>query len=210
VDTTSVDERQPEFEQLLKELANGSEEAATRIVDLYSSNILRAVRRSLPRAIRPKIDSMDIFQSVWMSILAKRTRLAQLDTPQRFVAYLAGTARLKVLEKYRHYTQTQGFDVRREQRMSDPIDAKNAKAPVTLAKATLTDTKHPHGSAVAEAREAWQVLLSNCDERDHRVVKLRLKGQSFEDIAGQLNVSTRTVQRILQKLLLSMTNEKSL
>ncbi len=204
---TSVDERQPEFEQLLKELANGSEEAATRIVDLYSSNILRAVRRSLPRAIRPKIDSVDIFQSVWMSVLAKRTRLAQLDTPQRFVAYLAATARLKVLEKYRHYTRMQAFDVRREQRMSDPIDAKNAKSPATLAKAALVDTKHPPGSAVAEAREAWQTLMSNCNDRDRKVVKLRLKGQSFEDIAGQLQVSTKTIQRILQRLLLTITND---
>jgi len=204
---TSVDERQPEFEQLLKELANGSEEAATRIVDLYSSNILRAVRRSLPRAIRSKIDSVDIFQSVWMSVLAKRTRLAQLDTPKRFVAYLAGTARLKVLEKYRHYTRMQGFDVRREQRMSDPIDPKNATTPVTQTKATLVDAKHPPASAVAEAREAWQTLMSNCNDRDQKVVQLRLKGKSFEDIADQLNVSTKTIQRTLQKLLLAITHD---
>ncbi len=204
---TSIDEREPEFEQLLKQLANGSEEAASRIVDLYSSNILRAVRRSLPRAIRPKIDSVDIFQSVWMSVLAKRTRLAQLDTPQRFVAYLAATARLKVLEKYRHYTRMQAFDVRREQRMSDPIDAKNAKSPTTLPKAILADTKCPPASSVAEAHEAWQALMSNCDDRDHRVIKLRLKGQTFGAIAEQLNVSTRTIQRILQRLLLTMTND---
>jgi len=204
---TSIDERQPEFEQLLKELASGSEEAATRLVDLYSSNILRAVRRSLPRAIRPKIDSVDIFQSVWMSVLAKRTRLAQLDTPQRFVAYLAGTARLKVLEKYRHYTKTQAFDVRREQRMSDPVDSKNVKSPIVYAKAAIADTKHPPGSAVAEAREAWQTLMSNCDDRDQKVVKMRLQGQSFEDIAGQLHVSTKTIQRILQRLLLTMTHD---
>jgi len=205
--STPNNERQVEFKQLLEELSQGSDEAASRIVDLYSTNILRVIRRSLPRAIRPKIDSVDIFQSVWMSILAKRTRLAQLDTPQRFIAYLAATARLKVLEKYRHFTRMQAFDVKREQRMSDPIDACNAKLGVVIAKATFTDVKHPPASAVAQAREAWQKIISNCNERDQQIVELRLKGQTYETIANELNVSTRTIRRTLQRLLLTVTNE---
>jgi len=197
------DESRSEFEQLLERLSQGSDEAAERIVHLYSTNILRAVRRSLPRAIRSKVDSVDIFQSVWISILSKRTRLGELDTPQRFVAYLAATARLKVLEKYRHYTRMQAFDVKREQRMSDPVivDGGGAARPRTTAKATLADTKHPSVSAVAEAREAWHRLLSCCDERDKLVVELRLEGKSYEEIAKRLNVSTRTIRRTLQKLL---------
>jgi len=202
-----VDKRPLEFEQLLKELANGSSEAAERIVELYSSNILRTVRRNLPRAIRSKIDSIDIFQSLWLSVLAKRTRLAQLDTPQRLVAYLAATARLKVLEKYRHFTQMQGFDVKREQRMSDPIQDGKVAVKAPLAKETFADTSHPRASDIAEAKEAWQAILSSCNERDQQIVMLRLGGGTHEAIAEQLNISTRTIRRTLQRLLLAVTHD---
>jgi len=191
----------PAFAQLMERLAQGSSEAAEAVIELYCSNILRRVRRSLPKAIRSKVDSIDIFQSVWASLLAKPARLAQLDTPQRFIAYLASAAQNKVLEKYRHFTRMQAYDVHREQRLSDPIGTCRSANNYIAAKATIADTREPTPSTLAEAREAWRRLLSACDERDQQVVSLRLSGMTHAEIAKQLNVTTRTIRRSLHKLL---------
>lgn len=195
------DQREPEFEQLLEQLAHGSGDAAQRIVELYSGNILRIVKKNLPRAIRPKVDSIDIFQSVWLSVLANRGRLADLDSPQRLIAYLTSAARLKVLEKYRHFTRVQACDVGREQRMSEPVESARPPVKAPPAKVALGDSKEPTASSVAEAREALQNLIAACDEREEQVVRLRLSGLTHEEIAQRLNVSVRTVRRSLQKLL---------
>ena len=199
-----VESRSHEFEQLMLEMADGSSDALERIIELYSSNILRSVRMSLPHAIRPKLDSMDAFQSLWLSILSKRTRLAQFDSPERLVNYLAATARYKVLEKYRHFTKSQAHDIKRELRISDQIHNGEFAEKPKLVKETVEDTTHPHASDVAAAREAWQKILSNCDDRDKKVVMLRLQGETYDSIAKQLNVSKRTIRRTFQKLLFTV------
>ncbi len=196
-----LEEKQSEFEHLLQQLAEGSGEALAKLMELYSGNILRAVRRSLPQAIRPKVDSIDIFQSVWISVLAKPGRLTELDTPQRMVAYLTSMARLKVLEKYRHFTRSQACDVAREQRMSDHVEMTGLTHHPRPARDVMLDAKHPPASALAEAHEVWKKLLSACDQRDQHVVQLRLSGMSQAEIAEQLQVSTRTVRRSLHRLL---------
>lgn len=199
----STEERQLEFEQLVRELRSGSTEAANRLVERYSSNILRAVRRELPQAIRSKLDSVDVFQSVWLSILVKRNNLADFDTPQRLVAYLTQTAKLKVLEKYRRYTRTQAYDVKREKRLSEPVETRRAAQENSPAvKHVLADHRHAVPVAALEAREAWETLLAACSERERKILTLRLEGKTYEAIASQLELSTRTIKRAMQHILL--------
>ena len=200
-----------EFENLICQVGEGSLEATETIFEKYSGSLLRAVRRRLPKAIRPKIDSTDIFQSIWASVLAHPTRLSEMDSPERLVAYLTGVAHLKVLEKYRHYTQAKAYDVRREQRMSDPADPldphgvagldRTMKKAVVKPKAFVTDQRIPSPSAVAEAREVWGKLVSICNDQDRAVIELRISGKTQDEIAKELNVSSRTVRRCLQRLL---------
>ena len=103
-----------EFEQLMADLASGSEDAAWRITEVYTPHILRAVRASLPRAIRPKLDSQDFAQIVWASLLLKRSYLAHVKTPQQLICLLATVAHNKVVDAFRHYMTYQARDLRRE------------------------------------------------------------------------------------------------
>lgn len=182
------------FEQLLERVAQGSEEAAWQIVEQYSPNILRAVRQTMPDVIRPKLDSIDIVQSVWASLLLRSDGISDLDTPERFVAYLISMAKRKVLATYRHYTRVASRSVYREQQLTDADSSLDGIQP------GLAVSRDGTASAVASVREAWARTMKGCSPQETDIVKLRLSGLSDSQIAGQLNISERTVRRVLEKL----------
>ena len=101
------------FKMLMDAMAEGSEEAAWQLTELYTPHIMRAVRSSLPKRIRSKVDSQDFVQSVWASILLKRGRLAQFHKPEQFIGYLAAMAKNKVVDKYRHFRTKKRTSIRR-------------------------------------------------------------------------------------------------
>jgi RNA polymerase sigma factor (sigma-70 family) len=188
------------LEQLLRALADGSEEAAWEIVETYSPNILRAVRRSMPVSIRPKLDSVDIVQSVWASLLVDNEEMRAFRTPEKFVAYLVGTARQKVLETYRHYTRNARRNLYRERPLNTARPEDDTATDEPEREPALLVGPDPTASAVASVRETWEGILKQCDEREQRVVQLRLSGRTNAEIAEELNMHVRTVRRILQRL----------
>ncbi|MEM8945042.1 MAG: sigma-70 family RNA polymerase sigma factor [Planctomycetota bacterium] len=192
-----------DFAQLMEQVASGSNEALQQLIERYASNLLRTVERNLPRAIQSKVDPMDTLQSVWLSVLKNRKRIAQLDSPERLVGYLAGMASTKVLERYRLYTHTQARDVRRESPMTAPVhvDQKTGKAKYAQ---DLCVAPTESASDAIKAREALQAILAHCNERDKVVITLRLQGETYQSIADQLGVEKRVVRRTLQKLLLAV------
>jgi len=106
-----------EFESLILQLANGSEEAAWRIADVYTPHILRVVRAALPSAVRRRMDSIDFAQIVWASILQRRSYLSTVKSPEHLIALLSTVARRKVTDAFRHNTY-QVRDVRRESKLA--------------------------------------------------------------------------------------------
>src|SRR4051812_21328124 len=103
-----------EFDQLMADVATGSEEAIWRLAETYTPYIVRAVRASLPPILRSKLDSHDFAQTLWASLLLNHADLTRLKTPDQLVAYLARATRNKVVDKMRHF-RTLKHDVRREQ-----------------------------------------------------------------------------------------------
>jgi FixJ family two-component response regulator len=61
-------------------------------------------------------------------------------------------------------------------------------------------SREPTPSQFAIARERWLQLLQAQPERHRQVVRLRLMGRTHRSIAGQLGVSEKTVQRVLERL----------
>ena len=191
----------PGFEELVEQVRNGSDSAMWELLLRYEKNILRSVQRHLPAEIRQKVDSTDIVQSVWRSLLRMGTGLGQADSAERFIAYLAGMARNKVFEAHRHFNQ-QAYDVRREVpwdlaerdgKSDDPRDAHD-----------FIDKTCPQPSAIVEAQDNWERAMSKAGERGHEVVQLRLQGLSLEEVSVRLNISKRTVQRVLDTMLQSL------
>lgn len=187
------------FKLLMDAMAEGSEEAAWQLTDLYTPHIMRAVRSSLPKRIRAKVDSQDFVQSVWASILLKRGRLAQFQNPEQFIGYLAAMAKNKVVDKYRHF-RTQKKDVHSEVKIPT-LDRKSpALVPENSDEGTIPSSD-PTPSQVAVAREGWRQLINQSSERDRQIVSMRIQGQTYGAIANSLKVNEKTVQRALNRML---------
>jgi len=190
------------FKLLMDAMAEGSEEAAWQLTELYTPHIMRAVRSSLPKRIRTKVDSQDFVQSVWASILLNRGRLEQFQNPKQFVGYLAAMAKNKVIDKYRHF-RTQKKDVCAEVRIS-AID--RTSPGTSTPKADDEDllplpASDPTPSQVAVAREGWQQLIDQSSKRDRQIVSMRISGQTYTAIANSLKVNEKTIQRALNRML---------
>jgi DNA-directed RNA polymerase specialized sigma24 family protein len=89
-----------EFQDLLKQAAEGSAEATRKLIDCYTPHILRAVRRKLSKSIRPKFDSFDFTQAVWASFFAGVQQRMTFQRPEDLVGYLAAMAHYKVIDEF--------------------------------------------------------------------------------------------------------------
>lgn len=191
------------FEQLMGRLAEGSEEAGWELLDRYSTNILRAVRRHLPAKLRRTVDSTDIVQSVWKSLLRKGPSLDSLGTPDQLIAYLAGMARLKVLESQRAHGRRQPRDPTVEIGAANSA-AGRAERYSAFDVAQCQDLRRKTPSSIVQFRETWNLALGQLGARGERVIELRLQGRTLDEIAGELHLGKRTVQRILAAMLESL------
>jgi RNA polymerase sigma factor (sigma-70 family) len=188
------------FEELVQRASLGSQEAVWTLLDRYSKNILRVVRRHLPAGIRSKVDSADIVQSVWKSLLRKGARLEAGATPEQLIAYLAGMARLKVYETHRHFTTLKG-DLRREQALGHPATPEESNENYR----EVCDKRAQRPDVIVSARDNWERAIELSGDRGRQVVDLRLRGLTLTEIAEQLNISLSTVRRVLDSLLQSIT-----
>lgn len=187
--------QQQQFETLMSQLATGSEEAAWQIAETYTPHILRAVRAKLPAAIRPKLDSQDFAQIVWASLLLKRSSLSRVKTPAQLVALLASVAHHKVIDAYRHYTTSRIRDLRRETPLGPLVETTDQDPRIPANRAMLD--RGPTPSQMAGVRERWQSVSDRLSQRDREILRLRMKGLSYIEVAEKTGTSNATVRRVL-------------
>ena len=192
-----------DFEGLMRRIAGGSETAVWTLLDKYSKNILRLVRRRLPNEIRSKVDSVDIVQSVWKSLLRKGPNLEAFDTAEQLVAYIAKMAQNKVFEAHRHFTQRAGTDIRREARFS-PAGAVNRRDRFAQSSGEQVDWRGDTPSAIAQAKENWECALSRMGDRGKQILQMKLRGATTEEIATETGLCARTVRRAVAAALNSL------
>lgn len=187
-----------EFNQLMSDVAAGSEDAVWQLAETYTPYIIRAVRHSLTPRLRQKLDSQDFAQTLWASILLKRADLTRLKTPEQLIAYLARATKNKVIDKTRHF-KTQKNSIDREESLEDHMPGTGAPKLRPRAKALFS--RDPTPSTSASVRERWNQILSNSSDRDRRILQLRLKGCTFDVISVQLQINEATARRAIQRLI---------
>jgi RNA polymerase sigma factor (sigma-70 family) len=186
-------------------ICEGSESAVWQLIEKYSSNIVRAVRRRMPDDLRRKVDSTDIAQSVWKSLLRKDHGLDAIATSEQFVALISEMARRKTVENERFHKRTQARDMNREVQLhsksSDDV-AVGGRA----ASCGLPDRSIPTPSSMAELQESWERCLDASGERARAIVQLRLQQVPDEQIAARLQISVSTVRRIVHNMVESLAS----
>jgi DNA-directed RNA polymerase specialized sigma24 family protein len=114
----------PEFVALMEKVRAGNQEAVATLLRAYEPEVRMMIRSRLPQILRKRFDSQDLAQSVWISLLIGPDGGGRLEfaTPGQFLAYVAGVAHYKVLEKYRRHTRTKKYELARE----EPLDLRTS------------------------------------------------------------------------------------
>jgi RNA polymerase sigma factor (sigma-70 family) len=184
-----------EFTLLMTEVVAGSQEATMKLAEIYTPYIIRSVRRSFSPKLRQKLDSQDVAQTLWASLLLRRSELQRLRTPEELIAFLAQATKNKVADKVRNLrTQKRNFE--REESLEPHFrdSTKNRFTNISLR------SREPSPSTHASIRERWTRVIAQASERDRKIIELRMRDHTFEDIAEVLKIHEQTVRRAVQRL----------
>ena len=186
----SSDDSDPKVEgelvELLGSLQAGTTSAVWRVIEQYEPHVRRVVRRRLSRQLRSRYDTMDFVQMVWKSFFEEPGRIQEFDHPGQLVGFLVKLAQRKVDTEFRRRTATERHAISKEEALEE----------TTSEPRRLVDSP----SQIAIARERWDHMVEDLPPHHREVVRLRLQGLTFEQIAQQLGLDERTARRVLSRL----------
>jgi RNA polymerase sigma-70 factor (ECF subfamily) len=184
----------PSFDELIRRVGGGDEQAAARLVQDFEPVVRRVVRSRLrgTRA-RREFDSMDICQSV-LAIFFVRVTAGQYDLkePDDLIKLLLTMTRNKVAEK-----------VRRQHRLR-----RDSRRTVGGVEELALAAPDPTPSSVVAGKELLEEARQRLIDEERQIVELRCQGLSWEEIAACLggtagarrNQLTRALDRVAQEL----------
>jgi len=183
------DDHRQQFRQLLRAVQAGSEAAACELYDTYLSHVLRCVRHRLFPKMRSLYDSQDFTQQVWASFFRERQVLPDFETPEDLANYLIGMACNKVrMAGRQRYAQKR--DIRLEQLLRED-SAETGLHPAG---------RDPTPSSLVVYRERFERLTDQQPAEAREVARLRLEGNSFEEIAEKLDMDESHARKILRQV----------
>lgn len=188
---SASNEGNPRLIELLRQVRDGSQQAAAELVRIYSPSVLRAVRRRLNPRLRNKFDSDDFTQAVWASFFARPARWNLLQRPEQLIGLLQRMARNKVVDEHRRRMMTRKYRVTKERQL--PSAGQGPQDWLAASQASP--------SQLAIARERWDRMLVAQSPQHRHILQLKLDGLTNRSVADQLGVSEKTVQRVLRKLM---------
>jgi RNA polymerase sigma factor (sigma-70 family) len=176
-------------DQLLSEIRHRNGSAIKVFVNRYTRLAHYIIRRHLGRKLRGRMESQDILNEFWVSMIRKADRLPRLQGSMQLRAFVRRVAMRQVTKQRRMH-----------------LDAK-CRAPEVSAVAidrieVLADEAgndlhidEPHG------REEFLLsLFERLKERERQVLKSRLDGKSNRTIAVELRIDEGSVRRDLRAI----------
>jgi RNA polymerase sigma-70 factor (ECF subfamily) len=175
-----------DFQGLMRRVQAGDSDAVRELTERYGPGVLRAVRRTLPRRMRGKFDSLDFVQDVWASFFVDPPAERRLESPADLARFLAAMARNKVVNGIRQQPEAKDPALR-ERSLEDEYSSPD--------KALLG--REPTPSQVVGAEDTWENMLGGLPPHHRPIAILARQGLSVEEIAFELHLAMRTVYRVL-------------
>ena len=181
------------FDELIRQVGSGDEQAAARLVRDFEPVVRRVVRARLRGSARQEFDSMDICQSVLAAFFV-RAAAGQYDLkePDDLIKLLLTMTRNKVAEKIRHQHRQ-----RRDSRRT-----------VGGVEELALAGRDPTPSSVVAGKELLEQARLRLCEEERQLVELRGQGLSWEEVAASLggtagarrNQLARALDRVVVEL----------
>jgi RNA polymerase sigma-70 factor (ECF subfamily) len=174
------------FQDLIRRIRSGDQDAAAELVRTYEKEIRRTIRVRLSDArLRRSLDSLDICQSVLGNFFVRAgAGQFDLDRPDQLLRLLVTMAHNKVIDRVR-MEQARGLDRRRDD------SAALAAAPA------VQETP----SQIAAGKELLENARNLLNEDERAVADLRVQGLDWNAIATRLGRSPDAVRKQLERAL---------
>jgi len=173
------------LDQLVERLCRGDISAADALYGEFERYLRLVVRRSLPRRLRTKFDSVDVVQSVWADlIVGLRAARWQFAGPNQLRAFLIKATRNRLIDRVRQ----QRAAVEHERSLNDSVAARRSTS------------RDPSPSQHAQAEDLWQRLLALCPPEHHALLRMKGDGLPLATIAERTGLHVDSVRRVLRRL----------
>lgn len=175
------------FVDLLQRAREGDQRAAEQLMRVYGPSVVRAVRRSLHHRMRPYFDSMDFVQEVWASVFAAPAEKWTCQSTGQFIRLLTTMARNKIIDAARRRLGRRQEEVRE----------------IPLEQIPESDLRQvgPSPSQHLREQEEWIAFLESQPPVYRRIFLMYREGSAPAQIAAELNISHRSVNRVLRKII---------
>ncbi len=183
------------FQDLVRRIRNGDQEAAAELVRLYEPTIRRAVRfRLTDTRLGAVLDSMDICQSVLASFFVRSAAGAyELDQPEQVVKLLIAMARNKLASQARKQ-----HAARRDQRRVVSGEQQEVAA------------RDDSPSQQVAGRELFLKAQQLLSPEEQRLVELRKEGLEWNEIAERVGGNAVALRKQLSRAMDRVTRELGL
>jgi len=172
-----------EFHQLLRDIQQGREEAARKLVDRYGSALLRVIRRRLDPRLRQQFDSIDFLQEALATFLCQPPAPEAFNSAEALFSFLANLARNKVVSAQRHGNQA---------------EPGSAGEPTPDGSTHVEPRTGPVGELTAACGRAKDAAAEPI--RPENVLTLLHKGMTYREIAVALGIQVKQVQRVVERI----------
>ena len=170
-----------DFPGLIRRAGAGDDDAREELFLRYGRAVRRAVQRQMPTDLRRQFDSLDFAQDVWAAFLALPADRVAFDTPTALASFLALVARNKMLHALEAHVSAKAREF------------EYCQLP-ELGHYVQTPSQH------AIAAERWDELMAAVPPGYRPIVERLRDGHTYPEIAAGLNVSVRTVERVVRRL----------
>lgn len=178
-----------DFAELVARVRLGDEAALAELTQRYEAELHLAARVLLGRALRAHLDSADLVQSVHHSLLlGLRQNKIRLTSPQELLGLAVTMARRKVARHWRRLQRQQ------------PLDPAAVETAGPAAALTALTSSEPDPAQEAQFRDTLAHLCGQLDDKDRRLIELRLQGYSTAEAARQLGVDADVLRVRLSRL----------
>ena len=177
----------PDYETWLRRAVDQHDSFESGAVAEFANRLLSQARRELPGYLSSRVDPEDIVQSVFRSFFQRhQSRPFEFETANDVWRLLSAMTYKKVCNKIRfHHRKLR--DVNRE-------------GAAEVERVPSQNVSDASASAVTIMMELLQSIVKQIPPQHQEILLLRMNDYTIEEIAEELQISSRTVDRALQRV----------
>ena len=180
------------FTDLMARLRAGDQEAAASVYRLFARRLIALARTRLSPQLQPKIDPEDVLQSVYKSFFCRHASGEfEVEDWDSLWGLLATITLRKCGHRMEHF-RAACRDVNRE-RVPWPDEDQSGVSWEAIA-------RDPTPSEAAILTETLENVMSGLEPEQRQMIQLSLQGYTVAEISDQVAYTTRTVQRLLERV----------